>query len=66
MWLPINKTLVYSDEEAGNDINQGQLSTLGRQGLGDVFVLDLFDCSTANNASSLVFEPEATLYWHER
>lgn len=66
MWLPLNKTLVYSDEEAGNDVQQGLLSTIGRQGMGDLFVLDLFDCSTSNNASALQFEPEATLYWHER
>ncbi|QCX29352.1 capsid protein [Plant associated genomovirus 2] len=66
MWLPVNKSLVYVDEESGNNMLEASLSTLGRPGIGDIYVVDLFDCSTGNSASTLLFEPEATLYWHER
>jgi len=66
LWLPVNKTLLYADEESGNNVQDGSLSAVSRQGVGDIFIFDLFDCSTQNSASTLTFEPEATMYWHER
>lgn len=66
-WHPMRKTLVYNDDELGGGEAAQQLSTQGRAGMGDYYVLDLFRARTGSTASDqLSFRPEATLYWHER
>lgn len=66
-WHPVNKTLVYNDEESGATVTPGVYSTTGRAGCGDLYVLDMVFASTAAEAGSQIsFVPESTLYWHER
>lgn len=66
-WMPMNKYLVYDDEENGDGELSSFFSTQGKQGMGDYYVMDLFTARTgATTASQLKFTPEATLYWHEK
>lgn len=65
-WYPMNKTLVYQNDEAGEGESNEFFSTNGRAGMGDYYIVDYIDCATLNSADTLKFQPEATLYWHER
>lgn len=67
MWHPINKNIVYADDEQGDLIGQTPYSVVGRAGMGDMYVFDIFAAATgAVNSDTLTFDPEATLYWHEK
>ena len=65
-WYPMNKTLVYANDENGESETTDVVSTLGRQGMGDYYVLDIFKCADTATSHVLDFNPEATLYWHEK
>lgn len=67
MWHPVNKTLVYGDDQNGGDTNDFQFSTLAKPGCGDIYVVDIFRPRVgAGSTSQLRFHPAATFYWHER
>lgn len=66
-WHPMNKNLVYADDEQGGGETSSGFSTNGKPGMGDYYVVDIFQPRTGGTSSSLLrFEPSATLYWHER
>ncbi|QCS37579.1 capsid protein [Tortoise genomovirus 17] len=65
-WVPINKNLVYGDEEVGNQMFSTYKSTTGKPGIGDVYVLDIFTCINVAAGSTMLFNPTTTLYWHEK
>lgn len=66
-WTPINKTLIYDDNEFGEDETSSPWSTLGRLGLGNIFILDIFDIAlTTTPATTFQFIPATTYYWHEK
>lgn len=66
-WHDMHKTLVYDDDELGGGTNARTLSTEGKPGMGDYYVVDLFRARTGATTSDLLsFRPEATLYWHEK
>lgn len=64
-WHPINKTLYYNDNENADTIQTTNVSTVGKPGMGDMYVLDLV---RGNGAASdiLAINSDATLYWHEK
>jgi len=66
-WYPMNKTLVYNEDESGDTNTNSALSTTANVGMGDYYVLDLFQPGVgATGSNVLTFEPSSTLYWHER
>jgi len=65
-WYPMNKNLVYANDESGETETAEVLSSRGRHGMGDYYVLDFFKCADPSNPHLLDFNPEATLYWHEK
>lgn len=66
-WHPFNKNLVYGDDESGGDIADQVFSTVGKPGMGDVFVADIFKPRDGSEASDILdFRTNATLYWHEK
>lgn len=66
-WHPMRKTLVYNDDEVGGVTKASYTSTLGKAGMGDYYVVDLFRARYgATTNDQLLFQPQATLYWHER
>lgn len=67
IWHPMNKNIVYDDEENGGYEISNNLSVTSKPGMGDVVVVDFFKPlggSTVNDRLS--FRPNATLYWHEK
>lgn len=66
-WYPINKNLVYSNDEQGERESPDIFSTTGLDGCGDVYIIDYIQCVTSTlSTNTLNFSPQATLYWHER
>lgn len=66
MWFPMNKNLVYDDDENGENEVPARYSTIGRPGMGDYYVMDFFLPNVIGTAHTLTFGTEATLYWHEK
>lgn len=70
-WTPINRTIQYDDEENGLNVSPSPISVSSKSGMGNIFVLDLFQCvnkdpaTTAGNAVLQVSSSQ-TLYWHEK
>ena len=67
-WHPMNKNLVYNDDESGPfTLTQGP-STRAKAGMGDYYVIDIISTSSPQNTttSQLQWIPEATLYWAEK
>lgn len=65
-WYPMNKRLVYGDDEAGTTENTTPFSTQGKQGMGDLFVLDFYQSTATDTAQGLSVNHEGTYYWHEK
>lgn len=66
-WHPMKKTLMYDDDENGEGMTSSYVSQAGNAGMGDYYVMDLIRCIDAPTGTpQMLFQPEATLYWHER
>jgi len=66
-WTSINSTLIYADHETGNDEVSNPWCQEGRAGMGNIFIIDIFDVAiTTNPASTVNFVPQTTYYWHEK
>ena len=66
-WHPMNRNLVYDDDESGAEETTEPVSTDGNQGMGDYYVVDYISAGTGGSTTDLLsFEPQATLYWHEK
>jgi len=65
---PMNKTLVYETLEQGEQVNIDNMSTPGKPGMGDYYVVDFFQARYLSQADTgdLIFDPRSTLYWHEK
>lgn len=68
MWHPMNSNLVYDDDENGGSSSYlNGFSTGGKAGMGNYFVMDIFMPGIgATSTDKLSFDPQATLYWHEK
>lgn len=67
MWHPMNKNLVYGDNEVGGSEQAEFISTYGKAGMGDYYVIDIIrPHSSATTGDTITFNPHATLYWHEK
>lgn len=66
-WHGINKNIVYDDEQDGGDMFTSGLSTRGKPGSGDLYVVDFFAPNAPLTSSDLLsYLPQATFYWHEK
>nr|UBJ26126.1 capsid protein [Red panda feces-associated gemycircularvirus] len=67
LWMPMKSNLVYDDDESGGSETSKYFSVGGKAGMGDYYVLDIFQAGTgATSSDQLYFQPQATLYWHEK
>lgn len=67
VWHPMNKNLVYEDDEDGGTEDVSPYSTDGKPGMGDYYVVDFIQAADGASASdAIAFKPQATLYWHEK
>ena len=62
----VNRTIRYADQEDGGGLDGSEHSAPSRGSLGDVFILDLFEATQTADGDKLFFEPQATVYWHEK
>lgn len=66
-WHSMEKNLVFNDDEAGTTEELNRFSILGKAGMGDFIIIDIIAAGTGGTTSDfLTFQPEATLYWHEK
>jgi len=64
---PMNQTLAYDDDESGEKMTTNFTSVDSKVGMGDYYVLDMIRSRYgADGGNSIVFNPSATLYWHEK
>lgn len=67
LWHGMNKSLVYDDDESGISETTGFVSTDSKAGMGDYYILDIFDAGAGGTATDLLrVTSNSTLYWHER
>lgn len=66
MWHPMNKNLVYDDEEYGADVTSSAFSVQDKRGMGDYFVIDFFRPVNGTATDTLTIRSNAMLYWHEK
>lgn len=69
-WIPMNKTLMYDDDENGGVEGSNPFSAPGKRGMGDMYILDFFSpgpqASTSTTVTGLNVYATSTLYWHEK
>lgn len=66
-WYPMNKNLVYNDDQTGGFETQSVYSVGDKRGMGDLWVCDLIRSSYGSPATArLAAHFESTLYWHEK
>jgi len=66
-WHPMNKNLVYDDDENGGSYNDTRFSVTDKRGLGDYYVVDYFVPRVgAATTNRLRVGMNSTLYWHEK
>lgn len=66
-WTPLNKSLVYADNESGDQSDSSRWSVDTKPGMGDVFVVDLIRGAIGSLASDvLLWRSNVTYYWHEK
>lgn len=66
-WFPMNKNLVYDDDEAGDTKESSNFSVTDKRGMGDYIIFDIFSSHAAATGSDILrVQSESTLYWHER
>lgn len=66
-WHGFNKNLRYDDDETGDGMATNNWSVTGKQGMGDVYIVDYFRPRVGSTSDDvLYFGPNASLYWHER
>ena len=67
LWHPMNRNLVYDEDESGGGQGQGSLSANIKSSMGDYYVYDMFRPALGTpSTEQLQFNPAATLYWGER
>jgi len=66
LWHPMNKKFYYRDDESGDGNNTSVLHTSGIKGMGDYFIVDIWQGATPETDDVLTVSYEGTLFWHER
>jgi len=67
LYHPMNKTLVYDDDENGVAMTNSAYSVGSKPGMGDYYVYDIYAPGLQGQASDqLVVYANSTLYWHEK
>jgi len=67
LYHPMNKTLVYDDDEAGAGESSSSFSVSDKRGMGDYHIVDLFSQGSSGQSGDLLkVRYTSTMYWHER
>lgn len=66
-WYPMNKNLVYDDDESGDSEVASYLSVLDKKGMGDYYIVDIFQPGTGATSTDLLqIIGTSSMYWHEK
>lgn len=65
-YFPFEKTFRYDEDESGMSMETSGWSALGRAGMGDVFILDMFQDLGGDENDDLFVRSQSAHYWHER
>lgn len=67
IWHPMNKNLVYDDDEVADVENTSVYSVVDKRGMGNYYVLDIIQPGESSTASDLfLIDCTSSLYWHEK
>lgn len=66
MYLPIEKMMVYDEDENGGAIESQYWATTGIKGMGDLYIADYFECIEGASTDTLSIRSATTVYWHEK
>lgn len=67
LWHPMNKNLVYDDDEVADVETTANYSVFDKRGMGNYFVLDIIQAGEQSTAADLLLiDTTSTLYWHEK
>lgn len=67
LWFPMNKNIVYGDDELGEVEVSNPYSVSDKRGMGDYYVVDILQPGYGGtSADVLTMSFEASLYWHEK
>ncbi|ALC76162.1 capsid protein [Poaceae associated gemycircularvirus 1] len=67
LWHPMNRNLVYDDDEVADVENTSVYSVVDKRGMGNYYVLDIIQPGEASSASDLLLiDSTSSLYWHEK
>lgn len=67
LWHPMNKNIVYNDDETGENEEGSPYSVRDKQGMGDYIIMDYFSCGIGGTSSDLLnIRSTSSLYWHEK
>lgn len=67
LWHPMNRNLMYADDESGDSEVTSYFSAGSKIGMGDYYVMDIMTPGATGTSTDLLqFVPTSTLYWHER
>lgn len=67
-WHPINRKILYDDDEEGADVNGSGWSSNTPESLGNYYIFDIFSSGQEIEGSTQnmgTYMPETTTYWHE-
>lgn len=67
LWHPMNKTLVYDDDEAGAGTVAQYVTVDSKAGMGDYMVVDIIQAGSQGTSTDFMsINANSTLYWHEK
>lgn len=64
-YFPFEQNFTYDEEESGADKTSSPWCTYANKGMGNVYILDMFNC-VGTGTNSLAFNPNGHCYWHEK
>lgn len=65
-WMPLEKNMIYDEDEVGNIESNQPWAATGMKGMGDIFIWDIFTDIGAGVADTLTLRNSSTVYWHEK
>lgn len=65
-WTALNKTLIYGDDELGDDEVTNPFCASTNKTLGNIFIVDFFEPTIGGTGTQINFNPQTTVYWHEK
>lgn len=67
LWYPVNRNIVYDDDENGETENSTNWSAEDKRGVGNIHIVDLFSPLMGATSSDLLsIQFTGTVYWHEK